>query len=336
MKRTLSYRISVILLPILLIALFAALPIFAQESTETPDSSTTIVTGAVEFTEAGDIVVGDYIIAPAGAFRPSSLNEGDVVIIIGRLLPDGQTVQADSLELFVESTETPEATEIPELTETPEATEAPEVTETPEITETPESTETPEVTATPEATAEPTGCNRPNHPVATRISQEFGVDYQTVIQMHCDGSGFGEITRAFLLAELSGGTAQDYLDLRKGGQGWGQIMRESGVHPSELAPGRAIGRGHRDDPESTDTPDSDESVQRGNGNGNGNANRGNGNGNGNGNGGNRNGNGNGNGNGRGNGGGNGNGNGNGNGRGNGGGGGNGNGNGNGRGGGKNG
>ena len=46
--------------------------------------------------------------------------------------------------------------------------------------------------------------------------------------------------------DMEGGiTAEDawmYLDLHGAGMGWGQIVQESGVHPSELAPGRLRNR----------------------------------------------------------------------------------------------
>lgn len=269
------------------------MPSFAQDTTLTEeDPSFAIVTGAVSFTPEGDIMVAGIVIAPAGAFNPSALVEGDLVIITGYMLNE-TTLQAASFEFFDDSPEvTPEATAevTPEIT--PEAT--PE--STPEAT--PEAT--PEVTpeATPEATPVLEICGNPNHPVATRIAETFEVSYEEVMALHCAGNGFGNIIRAYTLAEASenGETAQDFIDRHHGGEGWGQIMRDGDVHPSELAPGQVLK--NKDDAETADT-------QSGNGNGNGN---GGGNGNGNGGG---NGNGHGNGNGNGNGGGNGNGNGNG-------------------------
>jgi hypothetical protein len=262
-----------------------ALPLLAQETSVTTNESALVVTGAVDFTDSGDIMVAGYIIAPAGAFQPSMLVEGDIVIITGTLLPDGITIQAEAFEFFDDSGEaTPEATveATPELT--PEAT----VESTPELT--PEATveATPELT--PEATEEPITCGNPNHPVATAIAEEFDVSVEVVIGMHCSGFGFGAITRAFLLAEATGGDAQSYLDLKASGTGWGQIMREAGVHPSDLAPGHVIGK-NKHHGEATAEPEMETSSQgngrgQGNGNGRGNGNQGgNGNGNGQGNGG---------------------------------------------------
>jgi hypothetical protein len=258
----------------------------AQDVTSVEDDpSFTIVTGALEFTPTGDIVVAGIIIAPAGAFNPSDLEAGDLVIVTGLMLNDG-TLQAISLELFDDTDDEVEVTPEPELT--PEAT----LEVTPEVT--PELT--PEATTAPEA-----DCGNPNHPVATRIAETFDVTYEEVMAMHCAGEGFGNIIRAYTLAAAStdGATAQDFIDRHHNGEGWGHIMADSDVHPSDLAPGQVIK--HHDE-------DVDDSEGGGNGGGNGNGNNG-GNGNGGNGGGHGNGGGNGNGNGNGNNGGNGNGNG---------------------------
>lgn len=259
------------------------IPLAAQDSAtvETTADATIILTGEVSFSATGDILVGGYIIAPAGAFNPSMLQPGDVVIVIGLLLPDGITVQAQEFEFFEEPEVTPEAT--PEMT--PEAT----------------SEATPEVT--PEVTEEPATCGNPAHPVAARIAEEFGVSSAEVMAMHCQGNGFGNIVRAFLLAETGGGAAQDFLDRHHSGEGWGQIMRESDVNPSSFAPGRAIGKDKN--AEATEESGTTLSQQNTNANGGGNG-RGNGNGNSGGNGSNPGNNGNGNAGNPGNGGGNGN------------------------------
>lgn len=258
----------------LILALGVIAPLAAQEEAESLEDLTeddaAIVIGEYGYNEHGDIIVtatdeetGEtvvYIIAPAGAFTPSSVQEGDMVIIIGRLLPDGVTVQAMTFEFFVEEEEEeageePEATEEPEMTPEPEATEEPEMTPEPEVTEEP-------VVAT---------CGNANHPVAARLAEEFGMSQGEIMAMHCQGNGFGNIARALLLARAAedGTTAQDYLDRHHAGEGWGHIVRESGMHPSELAPGR-IGKGR-----STTTEDSAQMTTRpGNGNrNNGNNNR---------------------------------------------------------------
>ena len=62
---------------------------------------------------------------------------------------------------------------------------------------------------------EPTGCFFPSHPVAEALASEFEVDYEVIISWHCDGFGFGEISRALLLAETLGDvTAEELLALK--------------------------------------------------------------------------------------------------------------------------
>ncbi len=326
-----STLITVICLA-LAVASFGVLPGLAQDNTVQNADTTTIVTGAVSFGADGSIIVAGITIAPAGAFNPSILKEGDLVVITGVML-NNTTLQATGFEFF-EDDQQPEATPEATLEITPEAT----VEMTPEATMeiTPEAT----LESTPELTAEPTeiagGCNQPDQPVAMKIAATFNVSYDEVIALHCDGNGFGEIVRAYALAAAStdGATAADYLARHKQGEGWGKIVRDSGVNPSDLAPGRVL-KDHGDDSSATATPEANAATTPNNGNGGGNGNGNNGGGNGHGNGGNGGGNGNGNGNGGNNGGGNGHGNGGnggGNGNGNGGnGGGNGNGNGGGRG-----
>lgn len=225
----------------LLLAFSAGLPLWAQDSTGFLDEpgTTIVVAGTVTFGPAGEIMVGEYVIAPASAFVPAGLIEGDVVIIVGVLLPDGVTVRALEFEYFDGSN-----SEEPEVT--PEPTDVPE--ETPE----PEPTDEPEVTPEPEAGA---FCGNPYHPVVASIADRFGTTYDEVMALHCAGQGIGNIIRAYLLAETLGKTAQDYLaDARA--QGWGSVIRDSGLHPGTLAAGLALRNKPSDDSETASTSSS--------------------------------------------------------------------------------
>ncbi len=211
-----------------LIALFVLaaglliVPLAAQDSA-VDDSDLTIITGAVTFGTDGSIIVAGITIAPASAFNPSMLREGDLVIITGVMLNE-TTLQAISLEFFED--DPVEVTPEP----TPEAT--------------PEMTPEPTMEATPEVTPEPTyvTCGNLNHPVAVRVAERFGVPVEEVIALHCAGNGYGNIIRAYTLAELAddGSTAADFLARHRAGEGWGEIMRESGVDRSKLAPGQVL------------------------------------------------------------------------------------------------
>lgn len=294
-------KISLLTILCLSLAIMAlgVLPGLAQDSTTLTDTST-IVTGAVSFGADGSIIVAEITIAPAGAFNPSLLHEGDLVVITGVMLNE-TTLQATEFEFF-DDEQQPEATPEATLEVTPEATA--EMTPEATLEVTPE--------ATVEATVEPTqvadtGCNQPNQPVAMKIAATFNVSYDEVMALHCDGNGFGNIVRAYALAAAAadGSTAQDFIDRHKSGEGWGQIVRDSGVKPSDLAPGRLL-KNQSDDSAATPEANTTTTTKPGNGNGHGN---GGGNGGGNGNGGNGNGNGGGGNGGGGNGGGNGHGNG---------------------------
>jgi hypothetical protein len=168
---------------------------------------------------------------------------------------------------------------------------------------TPEPTEEP----TAEPTAEPTlvaDCaGREGHPVATRLADAFDVPYAEIMNWHCMGFGFGEIARAYALQDITGEDeeplfVEDLFGRRLAGEGWGNIVKDSGIAPNRLAPGQV--KRLDDDGDGDDNDDGDEELLqqqldddsgnngngRGNGNGNGNG-RGNRNGRGNGNGRNR-------------------------------------------------
>lgn len=295
---------------LIILSFVLALPIHAQDSLSDDAIGDITITfdGYVHFDEvSGEIMIGGFVIAPAGAIPPSLLSEGQYVVITGKFLND-ETFQLTDIDVNAEEPTEDEVVDEPpaEATEEPTA----EATEEPSAEVTPDPTDDTEE----EATAD---CVPSTHPVANRIANEFGVDVETVIAMHCAGNGFGNITKAFILAEAANtsedGTEidpsllidpQSFLDAHKGGQGWGHIIKESGLHPSDLAPGRRIngkkGTDELDDTDETDTTTSEtvtSTSSQSNGNGNGNkgnngngkdknkdkGNNGNGNGNGNGN-----------------------------------------------------
>lgn len=287
-----KYRIRLIVVTLLIMLTVPLLiPAVAQDTDL--DALTFEITGPVSFGDDGSIMVDGVIVAPAGAFNPSTLKEGDIVIVVGYLL-NNDTLQAISLVYVSDDSND----------DSPEVTPEPEITPEPEVTPEPGDDETPVET-----------CGNPNHPIATRIAAEFEVTPEEVMALHCQGNGFGNIARAYMLARAANEnsddpennkTAEDFLDEHKSGKGWGQIVKDSEVHPSALAPGKVFnGKKNTEDDDDTTTTDSattnvtSQSTSNGNpGNGNG----GNGNGNGRGNSGNGNsgkgnaGNGNGNGN----------------------------------------
>jgi hypothetical protein len=134
------------------------------------------------------------------------------------------------------------------------------------------------------------GCGSPN-PVAIRLAAAFGVSPEEIMAKHCAGFGFGEIAKAYQLARLCAESdnpagcksADDFLDMKKGGKGWGNIIKESGVDPRKLAPGQIMkgtadgskpGKGKGGPKASADAKDKGNGNGKGNGKGNGNGNGG--------------------------------------------------------------
>ncbi len=175
----------------------------------------------VTFTDGTQLLVNP---ATVGA---ENLVVGQPITVLVSLDDDGETLVAKTITPGLATLEpTGSATSTLEATETPEATEV--------------ETEVPEPTGGATGTAAAT-CGGPNaHPVATRLAAAFGVSYDEIMALHCQGIGFGNIAKAYLLAKKTGKNATDFFALRKGGQGWGQIMKDAGVKPSDLSMGQAL------------------------------------------------------------------------------------------------
>lgn len=168
----------------------------------------------------------------------SDLEVGWTVKVEGFLLADG-TIVAEEIKVISREPVTPTPSITPTLTPTPTVT--PTVTLTPTLTPTP--TVTPTVTPTPEGP----------HPVAQALATFFDVLYDEVMGWHEDGVGFGNIARAYFLAdelEDEGLTVEDVLAEKLSGTGWGRLMKALGLNPSSK--GRNLGQvmsGHGDDDE---------------------------------------------------------------------------------------
>lgn len=194
-----------------------------EEGEEPEQGDTITIIGPVEFVD-DEIMVGGYAIAPSGSFNPSSLEEGDLVVVTGVLLNE-TTVQASSLTLLVsgeeEDCEEGEEDCLPEEEDDDDGEEG-------------------------------EGCDREDHPVTERLVEEYSLDVSVITGWRCDGFGYGEITRAIRLAELSGDAADDILARRTAGEGWGKILKDYDVSPSELAPGKSQGKGNNGNGNSED------------------------------------------------------------------------------------
>lgn len=237
--------------------------------TEEAQTTQTTLTGPVTVNENGQIVVNNIVLIADSRFDLTALEPGDNVYVTGYLLPDGMSLQIVSLTVFGDNDDDDVDDNEDDVDDNDDSTDNDDVDE-----------------------GEDDECFRPDHPVAQAIANEFEVSYDEVIGFHCDGNGFGEIARAYMLAELTeddDDTAAYYLELHQSGIGWGQIWRDLDINPSDLAPGRIIGAGrgngddcpgnscnapghNRDDcpGNSCNTPGHNRSNGNGNGNGNGN------------------------------------------------------------------
>jgi hypothetical protein len=132
------------------------------------------------------------------------------------------------------------------------------------------------------------------HPVASAIADYFGVTYDEIMSLHEAGNGFGTITKAYFFAGKMDPpmSPMDLLDAAHG-SGWGNVLKENGIHPG------AVGNGNGNRPEQAGQPEnagpgndgppgqlkkgptdtSSELVGQGGNNGNGRGNNGNGKGN---------------------------------------------------------
>lgn len=200
------------------LVLLAAFPLLAQAAATPAPGSAVAAVGPVTITD-DEIRVNGYIIAPAGAFRASILDDGDVVIVTGVLLRDGRTIRADMIEFFDEADALNE-----------ERTQGDDPGSSQgnhgqgnqgrgnngrgELND----------RAEDEAAAD---CERDDHPLGERLAATFDVPYAEIMGWRCEHFGFGEIIRAYTLALLTDDPVEAYFALKASGVGWDAIVREA-------------------------------------------------------------------------------------------------------------
>ncbi|MCG3206984.1 MAG: hypothetical protein FOGNACKC_00584 [Anaerolineae bacterium] len=79
------------------------------------------------------------------------------------------------------------------------------------------------------------------HPVAAALANFFGVTYDEVFGLHEAGNGFGNIAKAYFFAEVIGTTPADLLE-QVHGAGWGNVLKENGIHPGAVGQGVKPGK----------------------------------------------------------------------------------------------
>lgn len=143
----------------------------------------------------------------------------DPVRVTVTVLPDGAWM-AKEIESLLEE-DKPETTPTSTLTAAPTAT---GTIETPTVTPTGTLTLTPEVTGTPEPEAR-CGTGDRQQPEGARLALRHNVPYAEIMSWFCQGYGFGEIDLAYDLSKSSHKPVTEIFDIRKSGQGWGQIKK---------------------------------------------------------------------------------------------------------------
>lgn len=240
------------------------LPAFAQETedgeeTVVEQDGLVIVTGTLTF-EDDSILVAGYVIAPAGAFIPADYEDGDKVIVTGVLLPDGETIQAISIELFNNGVEEECDPEIDLDCDVEEECD-PAVDTDCDVEE--ECDPAVDTDCDVEEECDPavdTECDEeeddeeevelPDAPCATaaghvgqRIANDFGVTVEEVMALRCDGYGFGEIVLALSLANGDADKLDEILAMREDGYGWGRIKKLAWKDEDQTALVGPAGRG---------------------------------------------------------------------------------------------
>jgi|GEM_PF-6051700 len=78
------------------------------------------------------------------------------------------------------------------------------------------------------------------HPVANAIAQEFNITNEEIVALHQAGYGFGEIAKAYSLADELGMAPEDILPQARE-VGWGKLLKDNGLHPSLAGKGNNLG-----------------------------------------------------------------------------------------------
>jgi hypothetical protein len=91
-------------------------------------------------------------------------------------------------------------------------------------------------------TTEITSTGTTTHPVAAAMAEFFDVPYSEIWNLHeVEGYGFGVIAHAYFAAQKLGILPGELLDKFDSGMGWGQILKDYGLHPGRAGRGGNLG-----------------------------------------------------------------------------------------------
>jgi len=65
--------------------------------------------------------------------------------------------------------------------------------------------------------------------ILEKYSERFGVDTETLADLRAQRLGYGEISHALVLSEMTERSQNEIITMRRAGKGWGQIADECGV-----------------------------------------------------------------------------------------------------------
>lgn len=65
--------------------------------------------------------------------------------------------------------------------------------------------------------------------ILEKYSERFGVDKETLADLRAQRLGYGEISNALVLSEMTERSQNEIIAMRRAGKGWGQIADELGV-----------------------------------------------------------------------------------------------------------
>ena len=81
-----------------------------------------------------------------------------------------------------------------------------------------------------------------SHPVASAIAKHFDVSASEIAVLHDEGLGFGVIAHAYFVARTLGTiTPAEVLAEFQAGKGWGEIIKDYGLHPGLVGRGGNLG-----------------------------------------------------------------------------------------------
>lgn len=63
------------------------------------------------------------------------------------------------------------------------------------------------------------------HPAGLKLANQYGVEYEEIMDWFCQGYGFGEIKLAYHISQITGVPVEEVFDMRANGAGWGEIMK---------------------------------------------------------------------------------------------------------------